>query len=116
MKEQIEKMATCNDCIHYGICTFHITGNENEKCPHYTPTADVVPKSEVENIISNQRQRLNEYKKQIVTLQEKLDQAKADSAKEIFEEILKIKGLELHDWEAIAELKKKFEEKYGGSQ
>ena len=82
----------------------------------YAPTADVVPKSEVENIISDQRQRLNEYKKQIVTLQEKLDQAKADSAKEIFEEILKIKGLELHDWEAIAELKKKFEEKYGGSQ
>ena len=44
-------MANCKDCIHYGICTFHITGNENEKCTHYTPTADVVPKSEVEEII-----------------------------------------------------------------
>ena len=45
-------MTQCEDCIHYGICTFHITGNENEKCPHYTPTADVVPKSEVESIIT----------------------------------------------------------------
>lgn len=52
-----------------------------------TITADVVPKSEVENIISNQRQRLNEYKKQIVTLQEKLEQAKAYAAKEIFDEL-----------------------------
>lgn len=137
-------MATCNDCIHYGICTFHITGNENEKCPHYTPTADVVPKSEVENIIFNQRQRLNEYKKQIVTLQEKLDQAKADAAKEIFDELEReIEDALKNNYEAlrrfedsddlwhnvngkintlrglehfIGELKKKFEGKYGGSQ
>ena len=27
---------------------------------------------------------------------------------EIFDDILKIKGLELHDWEAIFELKKKY--------
>ena len=29
---------------------------------------------------------------------------------EIFDDILKIKGLELHDWEAIFELKKKYVE------
>ena len=40
-------MATCKDCLHYGVCTFHITGNEYKRCPHYAPTADVVPRSEV---------------------------------------------------------------------
>ena len=92
----------------------------------YAPTADVVPKSEVENIISNQRQRLNEYKKQIVTLQEKLGQAKADVAREIFAEIERL--LDKHIAKAnytdgtftlvfkrtlevdIAELKKKYQE------
>lgn len=28
-------MATCKECLHYGVCTFHITENENEKCPHF---------------------------------------------------------------------------------
>jgi hypothetical protein len=28
-------MATCKDCLHYEVCTFHITENENEKCPHF---------------------------------------------------------------------------------
>lgn len=110
----------------------------------YAPTADVVPKSEVENIISDQRQRLNEYKKQIVTLQEKLEQAKADAAKEIFDELEReIEDALKNNYEAlrrfedsddlwhnvngkintlrglehfIGELKKKFEGKYGGSQ
>lgn len=30
------------------------------------------------------------------------------AVEDIFGDILKIKGLELHDWEAIAELKKKY--------
>ena len=34
--------------------------------------------------------------------------AKSEVAREIFEAILKIKGLELNDWLAIAELKKKY--------
>ena len=88
------------------------------------PTADVVPKSEVENIISNQRQRLNEYKTQIVTLQEKLDQAKAEGAREAIEEIKREiskfgilpNNCAIVSIDTIAELKKKFEEKYGGSQ
>ena len=33
---------------------------------------------------------------------------KSEIAREIFEDILKIKGLELNDWLAIAELKKKY--------
>lgn len=38
---------TCKDCIHYEICTFHLTGNEWSKCCHFKNTADVV---EVETI------------------------------------------------------------------
>lgn len=41
-------MATCENCIHYGVCTFHVKGDENNGCPHYINTADVVPRSEVE--------------------------------------------------------------------
>ena len=33
---------------------------------------------------------------------------KSEVVMEIFDDILKIKGLELHDWEAIFELKKKY--------
>ena len=33
---------TCKDCIHYGICTFHLTGNEWSKCFHFKNKADVV--------------------------------------------------------------------------
>ncbi len=28
-------MATCKDCLHYDVCIFHITENENEKCPNF---------------------------------------------------------------------------------
>lgn len=35
-------MATCKDCLHYCVCTFHITENEYKRCPHYDPIADVV--------------------------------------------------------------------------
>lgn len=42
-------MATCKDCIHYDVCTFNLTGKENEKCLHFLDKADVV---EVETIKS----------------------------------------------------------------
>ena len=35
-------MATCKDCLHYNVCTFHLTGNENERCCHFKNKADVV--------------------------------------------------------------------------
>ena len=35
-------MATCDDCIHYDICIFHIKGDENKKCPHFKNKSDVV--------------------------------------------------------------------------
>lgn len=57
-------MKSCRDCVHYKPCEewaidcFH--GNTifpyeaetgEEICEHYTPTTDVVPKSEVDEII-----------------------------------------------------------------
>ena len=35
-------MKTCKDCMHYGICTFHVKGNEDERCKHFINAADVV--------------------------------------------------------------------------
>ena len=42
MAEYIEREVTCEDCIHYAICTFHIKGDENKKCVHFKNKADVV--------------------------------------------------------------------------
>lgn len=38
---------TCEDCIHYGICIFHLTGHEWRKCFHFKNKADFV---EVETV------------------------------------------------------------------
>lgn len=32
-----ERKISCNDCIHYGICTFHLTSEEYKKCFHFKP-------------------------------------------------------------------------------
>lgn len=96
-------METCKNCLHYDICIFHVTANENEKCIHYTPTADVVPKSEVLEMQKEQLGRLKEIKSEIerVTVEYEAmrgaansykmhyEQAKAEVAREIFEEIEK---------------------------
>lgn len=28
---------TCEDCIHYGVCLFHLTNEEYKKCVHFKP-------------------------------------------------------------------------------
>lgn len=33
---------TCKDCIHDGICTFNLTGNERIDCFHFKNKTDVV--------------------------------------------------------------------------
>lgn len=33
---------TCKDCIHYDICTFHLTADEYKDCVHFKNKADVV--------------------------------------------------------------------------
>ena len=32
-------MPTCKDCLHYGICVFHLKGDENQKCIHFKNNA-----------------------------------------------------------------------------
>lgn len=86
-------METCKNCLHYDICTFHVTGNENEKCTHYTPTADVVPKSEVEMLQAevDQLHALLEcggvFANSVEDWQKFLNEKRAEVAREIFEEI-----------------------------
>ena len=33
---------SCEDCIHYDICIFHIKGDENKICKHFKIEANVV--------------------------------------------------------------------------
>ena len=47
-------MATCKDCIHYDICTFNLTGKENEKCLHFLDKADVVEVDKVAEMFAEQ--------------------------------------------------------------
>jgi uncharacterized protein YukE len=142
-------MATCKDCLHYEPCYEY--GNILDpihggvKCDSFKPTADVVPKSEVEElkaIIADHKaneERLEElysnakaeveketknwqelyadtvskWEKAYEELEIKLENAKAEVAREIFEEIKRIGGVNngafLYNTE-IAELKKKYKE------
>ena len=43
MAEYIEREATCKDCLHYGVCIFHLNGNENKQCKQFLNAADVEP-------------------------------------------------------------------------
>ena len=33
---------TCDDCIRYPACIFHLIGHENEKCPNFLNKANLV--------------------------------------------------------------------------
>ena len=122
-------MATCKDCLHYGICVFHLTGDENQKCPHYI--ADVVPKSQYDLAVAEREANVKGFTEEIERMNVEIqalraaansykmhyESAKAEVAREIFEEIefdihqlmferdetraIAIEGL-------IAELKKKY--------
>ena len=77
------------------------------------PVADVAPKSEVERL----ERILDSYALQYGTATDKqkvIDGAKSEVAREIFEEIEKVVGyalcVDLTDWSAYTELKKKYTE------
>jgi hypothetical protein len=87
-------MARCEDCIHNKVClhkaniqtdTYAYMGvsYDTEKCEHYKPTADVVPKSEVARL-QEDVDRLQEINNRQV---ENIKLAKQEVAREIFEEI-----------------------------
>lgn len=112
-------MARCKDCIHENVClhraniqtdTYAYMGVKygTEKCEHFTPTADVVPKSEVERL----QKAYDEYEET-----SGLKQAKKDIVSKILDELKeyippqKI-GLfnSIYIADVIYELKKKYTE------
>lgn len=108
-------MVTCNDCIHCCVCPiadgceYDDEQHIRDDCEYFAPTADVVPKSEVEATVE----------KLMSATDKVICEAKAEVAKEIFEEIeFEISQLD-YDWGEtkaiaiegiIAELKKKYAE------
>lgn len=58
-KRKENDMATCKECLHFNVCESFCGGiprimkngnHADRDCGHYKPTADVVPKSEVERL------------------------------------------------------------------
>lgn len=115
-------MARCKECIHDKVCvhkaniqtdTYAYMGvnYDTEKCEHYKPTADVVPKSEydrLEKLFNDMTQEAKEYLNRLYGI-------RADVAREIFEEIDKLlqrDGIFMwrFDIDRYDELKKKYAE------
>ena len=84
-------MARCEECLHKSVClhraniqsdTYAYMGvsYDTEKCEHYKPTADVVPKSEydrLEKLFNDMTQEAKGYLNRIYGI-------RADVAREIF--------------------------------
>ena len=80
----IDREQVCENCNNKNYC-------EKEKCPVYkVSTADVVPKSEVEELIRENEslaKTVNEASELIRKLRSKVKKSKSDVAREIFAEI-----------------------------
>lgn len=117
-------MARCEDCIHEKVCLHRVniqTGTyaymgvkyDTEKCKHFKPTADVVPKSRVEALEDevNRYKRYyfrHDYDEMIAEVLDKLDRFINSNCIEIKDE-RGIKGYVTSGVHfAIAELKKKY--------
>lgn len=132
-------MANCQDCIHYKVCyvvdqmtdlqEYKTAKDLKDDCEACILTADVVPKSEYDNLksqfdaLDHECDRLEMAES---NRHDAIEQAKTEVAREIFAEIeLKLsendsfeitsdgKGLDYFDAklaEEIAELKKKYQE------
>lgn len=104
-------MVSCKNCIHYEVCDYrdparYATIQDLKKdCRHCIPTADVVPKSEVEEL----KKIYKKYNKAI-------RHERVEVAREIFEEIEEFDRRPIPESKAvyvikeseIAELKKKY--------
>ena len=80
-------MARCKDCIHHDVCETHekleLTINDiceleyrtdvDTYCKHFKPTADVVPRSEVEALI-NERETYKAHSYNVQTLLNTINQ------------------------------------------
>lgn len=87
-------MAECKDCIHFCVCSPYTAPNESypevDGCKCFRATADVVPMSEVDEIaeeLSDTIVMKDELFDEVVKLRGELANAKADVARDIFEEI-----------------------------
>lgn len=115
-------MSTCKDCIHEKVCDNLIAHGlpwkdgkypAEEFCDLFKNKADVVPRAEYEKVVIN----MNAYGLTAKWLQEDIERlqelnnrqvedirlAKADVAREIFEEIEKIRSKEIHKCETLRE-------------
>ncbi|MEE1050405.1 MAG: hypothetical protein U0M60_23635 [Clostridia bacterium] len=132
-------MAECKDCIHFCVCSPYTAPNESypevDGCKYFRATADVVPKSEVEELQAKVARLRKENTELLVSKEtdihismEKLVKVRTEHpifkaieekvAREIFEEIEKITmhnvtssyGIWLMSMgeDAFAELKKKY--------
>ena len=92
----------CENCYHGKVCQYRrIYHDMVVVCEHWQPTADVVPKSEVEElkaIIKDHQANeerwqelyadtVNKWEKAYEELEIKLENAKTEGAREIFEDI-----------------------------
>ena len=91
-------MARCKECIHGECCsvftpirTTLCNGNADEMCKLFKPIADVVPKSEVDSEIKVWQElyadTVSKWEKAYEELEIKLENAKAEVARKIFEDI-----------------------------
>ena len=114
-------MARCKDCLHIDVCE-KLRPLEyclDKGCSHFKPTADVVPKSEVEQLNHKYELAVAEREANVKGFTEELAKAKSKIAREIFEEIdyLMLDGAIANKYPAkvinpdkYAELKKKYTE------
>lgn len=87
-------MVTCKECLHFEVCEALEQNGINKvspiQCGCYKPTADVVPKTEVEKL----QKELEIWKQNRFNLFQRLgcyEMAKQKVASEIFEEIEEIR-------------------------
>jgi ketopantoate reductase len=116
----------CLTCIHGELCSYKHGGVDlaiiSGDCKSYKSTADVVPKSEVEEIVRQWKEEANCWQNNYITEIRANEQIKAEVAREIFEEIdellvqnatMQIATSTLHC--KLAELKKKYTKESEGN-
>ena len=87
-------MARCKECIHGECCSVFIpvrttlcNDNADKMCKLFRPTADVVPKSELDRLNAVMKEMDEQRAYTINMLGESLEKAKVEVARGIFEEV-----------------------------
>lgn len=130
-RKAVNDMARCENCIHDKVCDMWAVVSgipfvNADTCEHFSPTADVVPKSEVELLeieLERARRKYLPSGLQACSEEEAIkigrEYGKADVAREIFEEIERTFTVKYSmctnpvlvlDSLSFAELKKKYQE------